>query len=109
MREFFMLCIAVLALGTLAACGSSHIVDPAIAAEAEARGKLSANHPTKAELEAGYAEAGISNPPKWAREVDECRPYPEDDPGFAKLRRELTKYDPAAGVVNSIVELLTLP
>ena len=65
--------------------------------------------PQRAELQAGFEAAGISNPSLWAREVEEYRPYPEDDPDMAKLRRELAKYNPGPGVVDAIIALLELP
>jgi hypothetical protein len=40
-------------------------------------------------------------------EVAEYRPYGTDDPGFTHLRDELAKYNPASGVVDSIVSVLT--
>jgi len=40
--------------------------------------------------------------------VDEYRPYTTDDPDFARLRRELAKYNPAPGVVDQIIATLTL-
>lgn len=39
----------------------------------------------------------------------EYRPYPENDPNMAKLRQELAKYNPAAGVVDQIIATLSLP
>jgi hypothetical protein len=53
-----------------------------------------------------FKAAGISNAEKWADEVMEYRPYPSDDPNFAKLRQELAKYNPAPGVVDQIVAIL---
>jgi hypothetical protein len=50
----------------------------------------------------------VSNAARWAREVDEYRPYPTDDPSLAKLRRELSKYNPAPGVVDQIISALAL-
>ena len=69
----------------------------------------SANSATRSEMAAAFEEAGISNASKWGREVEEYRPYPENDTDFSKLRGELAKYNPAPGVVDSIIELLQLP
>ena len=69
---------------------------------------LSANNATRAELQAVFETAGISNARQWAREVEEYRPYPEDDPDMAKLRRELAMYNPGPGVVDAIIALLEL-
>ena len=76
---------------------------------AEPAVRLSANNATTEELEAGFEAAGISNARQWAGEVEEYRPYPEDDPDMAKLRRELAKYNPGPGVVDAIIALLELP
>ncbi|MFN8633319.1 MAG: hypothetical protein U0893_05640 [Chloroflexota bacterium] len=61
-----------------------------------------------AEIQAALEANGVPNAARWAREVDEYRPYPTDDPGFAKLRRELAKYNPAPDVVEKIVASLSL-
>ena len=71
-----------------------------------ASGKVSANKATRAELQAAFAAAGISNPASWAREVEEYRPYPSNDPNFPKLRQELAKYNPGPGVVDKIIATL---
>lgn len=71
--------------------------------------KLSANNASRSELAAGFEAAGISNASKWAREVEEYRPYADDDTDYTKLRGELAKYNPAPGVIDSIIELLELP
>ncbi len=71
--------------------------------------KLSANSASRSELAAAFEAAGISNASKWAREVEEYRPYAEDDINYSKLRGELAKYNPAPGVVDSIIALLELP
>jgi len=74
---------------------------------------LTAGHPvesdaaTEAELQQAFEAAGISNAAKWAKEVVEYRPYPSDDPSFAKLKGELAKYNPSAEVVAKIVATLT--
>jgi hypothetical protein len=69
--------------------------------------KIDANTATQDELTAAFTAAGISNAAKWAKEVTEYRPYPTDDPNFTSLRKELAKYNPAAGVVDQIVATLT--
>jgi hypothetical protein len=70
--------------------------------------KVSANDASIAELTAAFETAGISNAARWAREVDEYRPYPTTDPTFAKLRQELAKYHPADGVIDAIIDTLEL-
>ena len=71
-----------------------------------AGGKLSANNASDEELEAAFEAAGISNA-EWAH--DGSYTYPVDDTDFTKLRRELAKYNPGPGVVDSIIDLLELP
>ena len=72
-------------------------------------GKLSANNANEDELLAAFEAAGIENAEQWAHEVEEYRPYPEDDPNFTKLREDLAKYNPGPGVLDQIVSLLELP
>jgi hypothetical protein len=43
-----------------------------------------------------------------AIEVEEYRPYPTNDPSFAKLRQELAKYNIPTNVVDQIIATLTL-
>ncbi len=76
---------------------------------APAETTLSANNASIAELAAAFEAAGISNASRWAREVDEYRPYDVDDTDYKKLRGELAKYNPAAGVVDAIIAQLHLP
>ncbi len=70
---------------------------------------LSANNASISELAAAFEAAGIRSASRWAREVDEYRPYSVDDADYAKLRGELAKYNPAPGVVDQIISLLHLP
>ena len=72
-------------------------------------GRLSANHASIAELSAAFEAAGISNARRWAREVDEYRPYDITDTGYSKLRGELAKYNPAPGRGGAIIAELELP
>jgi hypothetical protein len=62
-----------------------------------------------AELTAAFEAAGIANASRWAKEVDEYRPYSEDDTDYAKLRGELAKYNPSADTVDAIIAALHLP
>jgi hypothetical protein len=71
-------------------------------------GTVDANEASIDELSAAFEAAGIPNAARWAREVDEYRPYPTDDPGFAKLRQELSKYNPSDEVLEQILAELTL-
>ena len=76
---------------------------------AAATKKLSANNATIAELTAAFEAAGISSASRWAREVDEYRPYATTDTNLNRLRQELAKYNPGPGVVDAIVATLQLP
>ena len=93
---------------TVSATSSSSAADGAAAASPVASQKVNANTASVAELQRAFEAAAISNAARWAREVEEYRPYPTDDPSFAKLRRELAKYNPGPGVVDQIVNTLTL-
>ena len=96
------------AVATAAAPPPASATTASSAASAQATGKVNANTASIAELQAAFQAAGISNAARWAREVDEYRPYPTDDPSFAKLRRELAKYNPGAETVEKIVATLAL-
>jgi hypothetical protein len=52
--------------------------------------------------------AGIPSAARWAKEVGEYRPYPTNDPTFAKLRQELAKYNPGDEVLAKIIAALHL-
>lgn len=85
--------------------------EPTTAASAEAPSgdTLSANDASIADLTAQFEAAGIAQAARWAREVDEYRPYSEDDTNYNKLRGELAKYNPGPGVVDAIIATLHLP
>lgn len=112
--------LALTALLTFGACGSggdsdsqdgaasATTVTTGAAAAAGAVTKVDANKASVAELQAAFEAAGISNAAKWAREVEEYRPYPTDDPSFAKLRFELAKYNPSPEVLTKILATLSL-
>jgi hypothetical protein len=75
---------------------------------ASAAKKVNANTASEAELLSAFQAANISNAARWVKEVMEYRPYPTNDPTFAKLRGELAKYNPGPGVVDQIVATLSL-
>lgn len=70
--------------------------------------KVNANTASVPELQKALESAGVPNAARWAREVEEYRPYPTDDPTFAKLRQNLAKYNPAPDVVEKIISALSL-
>ncbi len=91
-----------------AATSSSSAAGGSAAASPVAGQKVNANTASVAELQRTFEAAGIPNAARWAREVEEYRPYPTNDPGFAKLRQELAKYNPGPGVVDQIISTLAL-
>ena len=109
----YLALLAVLTLSLAAvACGSDSDNSAERAdsgATVTAGAKLSANNVSVEKLEAAFEAAGILNADLWAHEVEEYRPYSVDDTDFAKFRRELAKYNPGPGVVDSIIDLLELP
>ncbi len=68
--------------------------------------KVNANTATVPELQSAFEAAGIPGAARWAREVEEYRPYPTNDPSFAKLRGELAKYRPGPEVLEKIIATL---
>jgi hypothetical protein len=95
------------AISTVAPASTSSTGTAATPSAATA--KVSANNATNAQLIAAFTAAGIPNPSNWAREVQEYRPYDTSDANLTKLRQNLVKYNPAAGVVDKIVATLSLP
>ncbi len=81
----------------------------AAAPAAPATAKVSANNATIPQLTAAFQAAGIPQADRWAREVDEYRPYATTDTTFTKLRGQLAKYNPSADVVTKITATLGLP
>lgn len=71
--------------------------------------KASANNATAAQLLAAFEAGGVPNASRWVTEVQEYRPYPTDDPTFAKLKSNLAKYNPSADTLSRILAALTLP
>ncbi len=113
-RRALLACLAVVAGLLLTSCAkaggdqttaAAQTTVPAAKAAAPAA-KVSANQASEQELATAFEAAGIPNARKWAEEVTEYRPY--DEPTFAKLRRELAKYNPAPGVVDKIIATLEL-
>jgi len=71
--------------------------------------KASANNATAAQLQAAFEAGGVPNASRWVIEVQEYRPYPVDDPTFAKLKSNLAKYNPSADTLSRILAALSLP
>lgn len=68
--------------------------------------KVNANTANVDEIAAALTAAGVDNADRWAREVEEYRPYDTSDPDLTHLRDELAKYNPGEGVVDAIVSAL---
>ncbi len=79
------------------------------AATAGSTTKASANNATAAQLQAALEAAGVPNASRWVIEVQEYRPYPNDDLSFAKLKSQLAKYNPSADTLSRILAALSLP
>ncbi len=72
---------------------------------ATAGGKVNVNSASASELEAAFDAAGVTNARRWAREVEEYRPYPSD-PDYGKLRQELGKYNISPDILELIISTL---
>lgn len=81
----------------------------AAAAASTTTTKASANNATAAQLQAAFEAGGVPNASRWVVEVQEYRPYPVDDPTFAKLKSNLAKYNPSADTLGRILAALSLP
>lgn len=79
------------------------------ATAASTAAKASANNATAAQLQAAFEAGGVPNASRWVVEVQEYRPYPVDDPTFAKLKGNLAKYNPSADTLSRILAALSLP
>jgi len=111
--------VALVACGGAAAAPASSataastiaIATPAAtgAATAASTAKASANNATAAQLQAALEAAGVPNASRWVIEVQEYRPYPNDDLSFAKLKGQLAKYNPSADTLSRILAALSLP
>ena len=93
----------------LTACGGAATTPSPVPPTAASTTKASANNATAAQLQAAFEAAGVPNASRWVVEVQEYRPYPTDDPSFAKLRSNLAKYNPSADTLNRILAALSLP
>ncbi|RDH79445.1 hypothetical protein DVS77_04215 [Mycolicibacterium moriokaense] len=108
-----LLCTMPLLVVGAAACEGSSTASESAPSSAEAStsqpdgSKVSANSASKAEIESALASADVSNAGRWAEEVVEYRPYPDDDPNLTKLRDNLAKYNPGEETVDKIVSALT--
>ena len=68
--------------------------------------KVSANNASEQELVAALTAAGVSNPTRWAGEIQEYRPYDTSDASLSKLKQELAKYKPDQATLDKIMSVL---
>jgi len=94
---------------TVAPAATSASAATAAAATSSTAKKASANNATAAQLQAAFEAGGVPNASRWVVEVQEYRPYPVDDPTFAKLKSNLAKYNPSADTLSRILAALSLP
>jgi hypothetical protein len=67
--------------------------------------KVNANAASQTDLATAFQSVGVPNADRWAKEVDEYKPYP-NDPMWAKLRQELGKYNIAPDTLAKILSVL---
>lgn len=93
---------------TAASTGDATTTEASSSASTSASGtaKVSANTASVAEIQAALEQAGVSNASRWAREVEEYRPYPADDASLTKLKEELQKYNPGSDTLTKILSVL---
>ena len=68
--------------------------------------QVSANTATHEQLVAALEAAGVVNADRWAREIEEYRPYATDDPTLQKLQDNLAKYNPDDATLEGILSAL---
>ncbi len=68
--------------------------------------RVSANDATHDELVAALTNAGVANADRWAREIEEYRPYDTSDATLQKLQDNLAKYDPSPETLAGILTAL---
>jgi hypothetical protein len=74
-------------------------------AAASAATTVDANNASIDDLAAAFEAAGVANAARWAREVDEYRPYSGTD-DWAKLKQELSKYNIDDATLAKILSVL---
>ena len=97
------------AITNVAPAATSAPAATAAASASSTAAKASANNATAAQLQAAFEVGGVPNASRWVVEVQEYRPYPVDDPTFAKLKSNLAKYNPSADTLSRILAALSLP
>ncbi|MCA0435842.1 MAG: hypothetical protein M9891_18180 [Austwickia sp.] len=89
-----------------AATGASSAASSALAGSTAQDGaKVNANTASAAEIAAALDKAGVANAQRWAREIEEYRPYTAADMPD-KLGKELGKYGIDRGTLDKILATL---
>jgi hypothetical protein len=89
-----------------AAATAAPATPPAASTSVDASSKVSANIATHEELVAALTAGGVANADRWAREIEEYRPYDATDPTLAHLQSELAKYNPDPATLAAILAVL---
>lgn len=91
------------------AASTAPVVDPCaspVASAAPAVVRVSANTATTDELIAAMESVGVTRADRWAREIEEYRPYDMADPTLRHLQDELSKYNPDPATLAAILSVL---
>ena len=91
---------------SIAPVGSADPCASPAASAAPAILKVSANTATNDELIAALTAAGVARADRWAREIQEYRPYDTSDPTLQHLQDELAKYNPDPETLAGILSVL---
>lgn len=89
---------------TTAASDSSGATDGSASSDAAT---VDANTASVDEMAAAFEAAGVANADRWAREVEEYRPYSGTD-DWAHLKQELSKYNIDDATLQQILSTLTV-
>lgn len=97
---------AATAAATDAPAATTAVDASAAPAASSATTRVSANTASQGELIAALTAAGVPNAERWAREIQEYRPYDASDTGLTKLQQNLAKYQPSAETLAGILSVL---
>jgi hypothetical protein len=93
--------------GSSAVPGASGTTQPSSAAAGSATaGRVSANAASAQALIDALTAAGVPNPDRWAKEIQEYRPYDAADATLQKLQDNLAKYNPDPATLAAILSTL---
>lgn len=98
---------AAIKAGDAAGEAATRATDAASSAVAAAGGKVDLNTASREEIEAALRENGVTDPDRWAAELEKLRPIEADQLG-ARLREELSKLDVDTQTLRGILESVRL-